>query len=183
MTQRICSVWSASCGLIRRRSPCVCYHHHPTNPTFHPHSTPHTHPRFNSNVLSTTTSRSLVLVDELGKGTEVRAGTALAACMLEGLVARRCAGVFATHLHLLHCLPLRDDGLVRWRMEVVDGEWRGEGGYPLEGARGICVFSMQLVLRWVCTGSNSLICCCFLYRALTLGTCFWGPPSRELRRI
>jgi len=86
-------------------------------------------------VLATTTHRSLVLIDELGKGTEVRAGTALAAAMLEGLLARRCAGVFASHLHLIHCLPLRDEGLAHWRMEVKEGRWRGEGPYPLAGER------------------------------------------------
>jgi hypothetical protein len=78
-----------------------------------------------------------VLLDELGKGTEVRAGTALAGAMLEALVARGCSGVFASHLHLLHCLPLREGprGLARWRMEVQDSAWRGRGEYPLAGAR------------------------------------------------
>lgn len=39
---------------------------------------------------------ALVLVDELGKGTEVRAGTSLAASFLEHLSALRCRGIFAT---------------------------------------------------------------------------------------
>lgn len=39
---------------------------------------------------------ALVLVDELGKGTEVRAGAALAAAFLERLSALRCKGIFAT---------------------------------------------------------------------------------------
>lgn len=41
-------------------------------------------------VLSDVTGRSLVLVDELGKGTEVRAGAALAGAMLEQLAAVGC---------------------------------------------------------------------------------------------
>lgn len=42
------------------------------------------------------TEDSLVLVDELGKGTEVRAGAAIAGAMLERLDAIRCRGIFAT---------------------------------------------------------------------------------------
>ena len=39
---------------------------------------------------------ALVLLDELGKGTEVAAGTALAAAFLERLAGARCRGIFAT---------------------------------------------------------------------------------------
>lgn len=39
---------------------------------------------------------ALVLLDELGKGTEVAAGTALAAAFLERLARSGCRGVFAT---------------------------------------------------------------------------------------
>ena len=39
---------------------------------------------------------ALVLLDELGKGTEVAAGTALAAAFLERLASARCRGIFAT---------------------------------------------------------------------------------------
>ncbi len=39
---------------------------------------------------------SLVLVDELGKGTEVRAGAAIAGAMLEKLDSIGCRGIFAT---------------------------------------------------------------------------------------
>jgi hypothetical protein len=39
---------------------------------------------------------ALVLVDELGKGTEARAGTALAAAFLERLAQAGCRGMFAT---------------------------------------------------------------------------------------
>lgn len=71
----------------------------------------------------------LVLIDELGKGTDVAGGTALAGAMLEALLEARTTGVFATHLHLLASLPLRDGGLARWRMEVVeDDDWGGRWG-------------------------------------------------------
>lgn len=41
-------------------------------------------------MLGDVTPSSLVLVDELGKGTEVRAGAALAGAMLEDLAHRGC---------------------------------------------------------------------------------------------
>jgi hypothetical protein len=38
-------------------------------------------------------------------------------------------GCFATHLHLLQALPLRDEGVARWRMEVIDDpDWEGALG-------------------------------------------------------
>ncbi len=46
-------------------------------------------------------------VDELGKGTEVRAGASLAGALVEELDAARCRGIFATHLHALLDLELR----------------------------------------------------------------------------
>jgi len=42
------------------------------------------------------TSNSLVLVDELGKGTEPNAGAAIAASFLEDLLASGCRAYFAT---------------------------------------------------------------------------------------
>lgn len=58
-------------------------------------------------VLQDVTSRSLVLVDELGKGTESRAGAALAGAMLEALDKAGCIGAFATHLHDLLTMDLK----------------------------------------------------------------------------
>jgi len=77
-------------------------------------------------VLEDATSQSLVLVDELGKGTEVRAGTALAAAMLEALDERKCRGVFATHLHSLLDMPLQLENTLAMMMEtknVVTEQW------------------------------------------------------------
>nr|BCL66167.1 hypothetical protein [Volvox reticuliferus]BCL66235.1 hypothetical protein [Volvox reticuliferus] len=65
--------------------------------------------------------RCLVLLDELGKGTEVVAGSALAAAVVEALVRTGSAAVFATHLHDLVFLlqPLQSLGqLEYWAMEV-----------------------------------------------------------------
>jgi hypothetical protein len=51
-------------------------------------------------------SRSLVMVDELGRGTSARDGAALAGALLERLDRIGCYGIFATHLHELLDLPL-----------------------------------------------------------------------------
>ncbi|KFM25783.1 DNA mismatch repair protein MutS [Auxenochlorella protothecoides] len=67
-------------------------------------------------VLEDASPHSLVLVDELGKGTEARAGAALAGALLESLDATGCRGVFATHLHPLLELPLRLRATCRMRM-------------------------------------------------------------------
>jgi hypothetical protein len=82
-------------------------------------------------VLEDATPASLVLVDELGKGTEVRAGAALAGAMLEALDGAAARGVFATHLHLMLGLGLDLKRTERMAMEV---EWSGgEGGAPRRG--------------------------------------------------
>eukprot|EP00887_Chlorella_sp_A99_P001624 scaffold8.g1624.t1 len=75
-------------------------------------------------VLQDVTPHTLVLVDELGKGTEARAGAALAGAMLEALDASRCKGIFATHLHQLLAMPLGAPRLQRWRMETAQSDGR-----------------------------------------------------------
>jgi len=49
-------------------------------------------------LLRSGTRRSFLVVDELGRGTSTRDGTAIAAAVLQHLARRRCCGVFATHL-------------------------------------------------------------------------------------
>jgi hypothetical protein len=72
-----------------------------------------------------TTRGSLVLIDELGKGTEVRKGTALAAAVLERLASSPgCKGVFATHLHALRTLVPEGTG----GSEAGAGAAGGSGG-------------------------------------------------------
>jgi DNA mismatch repair ATPase MutS len=70
-------------------------------------------------VLQDVTSRSLVLVDELGKGTEARAGSALAGAMLEALDKTGCIGAFATHLHDLLTMDLKlSENTTRMKMDI-----------------------------------------------------------------
>jgi hypothetical protein len=65
---------------------------------------------------------SLVLVDELGKGTEPFSAACIAAAVLEDLSQKGCRGVFATHHHLILDMPLEAPGLRRMAMEVVEGD-------------------------------------------------------------
>lgn len=54
-------------------------------------------------MLDDATEHALVLIDELGKGTEVKAGTAIAGAMLERLHDSHCRGAFATWVNSPHC--------------------------------------------------------------------------------
>ena len=53
-------------------------------------------------ILRTATSKSLVILDEVGRGTSTQDGLAIASAILEDLVMRtRCYSMFATHYHEL----------------------------------------------------------------------------------
>ena len=56
-------------------------------------------------VLAATSPDSLVLLDELGAGTDPTEGAALAQAVLEDLVGRRCSAVVTTHLGRLKTFP------------------------------------------------------------------------------
>lgn len=92
------------------------------------------------------TSRSLVMMDELGKGTSARDGSALAGAILEYLDTKRVYGIFATHLHELFLLPLKlkhvQEKQMGYEMKSpsdVDIKW----SYKLEDGR--CTDSMALI--------------------------------------
>lgn len=92
------------------------------------------------------TSQSLILLDEIGKGTSSRDGAALSGALLEALDSVPVTAVFATHLHELFDLPLTTQH-VRWKRMGVVAEEEGGGGevrwsYQLEDGR--CVDSMAL---------------------------------------
>lgn len=89
--------------------------------------------------------KSLVFVDELGRGTSPRDGTRLAGAVLEAMTMSGMSGIFATHLHDVLDLPLRSKGrIVKKRMGVhkchLDGhQWT----YRLED--GVCTDSLALL--------------------------------------
>lgn len=77
-------------------------------------------------VVSGATSKSLVLVDEICRGTETAKGTCIAGSILETLDQIGCMGVVSTHLHGIFDLPLATKNTVHKAMgtEIVDGRIR-----------------------------------------------------------
>ncbi|KAI3697129.1 hypothetical protein L6452_29898 [Arctium lappa] len=57
-------------------------------------------------IITRTTSKSLVLVDEICRGTETAKGTCIAGSIIETLDSIGCLGVISTHLHDIFNLPL-----------------------------------------------------------------------------
>jgi len=68
-------------------------------------------------------SRSLVFVDELGRGTSPEDGASLAGAVLESMASSEMNGFFATHLHAILDLPLQENAtrnITKKQMETVD---------------------------------------------------------------
>ncbi|KAI3723468.1 hypothetical protein L2E82_35065 [Cichorium intybus] len=57
-------------------------------------------------IITCATSKSLILVDEICRGTETAKGTCIAASFLETLDSIGCLGIVSTHLHDIFNLPL-----------------------------------------------------------------------------
>lgn len=70
------------------------------------------------------TSRSLVLIDEICRGTETAKGTCIAGSVIETLDEIGCLGIVSTHLHGIFDLPLKIKKTVYKAMgaEYVDGQ-------------------------------------------------------------
>jgi DNA mismatch repair protein MutS len=78
-----------------------------------------------ANILNNVTARSLVLLDEVGRGTSTYDGLAIAWAVVEALHARAGAKVlFATHFHELTTLAGRLDGVQNFHVAV--REWNDE---------------------------------------------------------
>ncbi|KAM7261388.1 hypothetical protein ACFE04_008755 [Oxalis oulophora] len=70
------------------------------------------------------TSKSLVLIDEICRGTETAKGTCIAGSIVETLDKIGCLGIISTHLHGIFDLPLITKNTVHKAMgsEYVDGQ-------------------------------------------------------------
>lgn len=68
-------------------------------------------------------SRSLVLIDEICRGTETAKGTCIAGSIVESLDKIGCLGIVSTHLHAIFDLPLDTKNTIYKAMgtEYVDG--------------------------------------------------------------
>ncbi|MCD6279418.1 DNA mismatch repair protein MutS [Candidatus Micrarchaeota archaeon] len=74
-----------------------------------------------ANILNNATERSLVILDEIGRGTSTYDGMALAWAISEYLSTKiRCKTMFATHYHLLNLLSLKYDNIVNYNVAVED---------------------------------------------------------------
>lgn len=75
-------------------------------------------------IITGATSRSLVLVDEICRGTETAKGTCIAGSIVETLDAIGCLGIVSTHLHDIFILPLTTKNTAYKAMgsEYVDGQ-------------------------------------------------------------
>ena len=86
-------------------------------------------------ILNQSTSRSLVILDEIGRGTATYDGLSIAWATLEHLHdVNRCRGLFATHYHELTALTARLNELHCATMKVK--EWKGDLIFLHEVAAG-----------------------------------------------
>ena len=88
--------------------------------------------------------KSLIFVDELGRGTSPRDGTRLAGAVLEAMARKGMNGIFATHLHDILELPLEgQERIIKKRLAIEEKDGSYEWTYHLED--GVCVDSLALV--------------------------------------
>lgn len=69
-------------------------------------------------ILNNATERSLVILDEIGRGTSTYDGLSLAWAIAEFLAARGCKTLFATHYHLLNDLEKQLPNVKNFRIAV-----------------------------------------------------------------
>lgn len=71
-----------------------------------------------ANILNHATSQSLVILDEVGRGTSTYDGLAIAWAMIEHLVDVSAKTMFATHYHQLNSLADQMSGIANYRVAV-----------------------------------------------------------------
>ncbi|MGV6815436.1 MAG: DNA mismatch repair protein MutS [Phycisphaerales bacterium] len=80
-----------------------------------------------ANILNHADGRSLVILDEIGRGTSTLDGLSLAWAICEWIAGCRARTLFATHYHEITELEDRFDGLVK-NLHVAVREWTSEDG-------------------------------------------------------
>jgi DNA mismatch repair protein MutS len=76
-----------------------------------------------ANILNNATAESLVILDEIGRGTSTLDGLSLAWAIAETLVGKTARTLFATHYHELTSMADRDEGVTN--LHVAVREWQG----------------------------------------------------------
>ncbi|MCX8200281.1 MAG: DNA mismatch repair protein MutS [Candidatus Micrarchaeota archaeon] len=75
-----------------------------------------------ANILNNATSRSLVILDEVGRGTSTYDGMAIAWAILEYIAEKiQCKTMFATHYHLLNLLSVKYPYINNYNVAVEEG--------------------------------------------------------------
>ncbi|QEK39290.1 DNA mismatch repair protein MutS [Candidatus Nesciobacter abundans] len=69
-------------------------------------------------ILNSSTENSFVVVDEIGRGTSVEEGEAIAFSVMKSLSEKRCCTLFATHYHSLADISANDSNIDCYTMEV-----------------------------------------------------------------
>ena len=110
--------------------------------------------------------KSLVFVDELGRGTSPTDGASLAGAVLEEMASLGMRGFFATHLHSILELPLNDEAkynIVKkqmetskdsWTYKLVDGVCKDSQAFKTAAKFGI---SESIIQRAVCLFNSKVI--------------------------
>ncbi|MEI6916502.1 MAG: DNA mismatch repair protein MutS, partial [Armatimonadota bacterium] len=71
-----------------------------------------------ANILNNATERSLILLDEIGRGTSTYDGLSIAWAVAEHILNVRAKTLFATHYHHLNDLASQKDGVKNYRVAV-----------------------------------------------------------------
>lgn len=71
-----------------------------------------------ANILNNATDRSLVILDEVGRGTSTYDGLAIAWAMVEHLARIRCKCLFATHYHQMNAISDQIEQVKNFRVSV-----------------------------------------------------------------
>ncbi len=114
-------------------------------------------------ILNRATARSLVILDELGRGTATYDGLAIAWACVEDIVGRLgCRTLFATHYHELTSLEAQMEHVSCWQVAV--REWKGEIVFLHEvkrgaaaGSYGVQVAKLAGVPQQVVTRADGLL--------------------------